>query len=220
MIDDAALEAEALRVYRRYMTEIVEGLNLCPWAAKARREGHVTERVLLCPEPSVDASLAAIDELAADEMVEIGLLIYPRLSVARLPFEEFVAEIRVAEERRHEIGEVPFAMAAFHPEAAPDLGNPERLIPFIRRSPDPTIQLVHRDVLDRVRSGTADGTSFVDLDKVDPETLLGGEPEVPLRERVARTNADTIKDVGVAEVEAMLADIRRDRDESYARLVR
>ena len=34
---ESALRNEALRVYRRYMLEVVEGFTLCPWAAAARR---------------------------------------------------------------------------------------------------------------------------------------------------------------------------------------
>src|SRR5262249_32562635 len=41
----AALSEEAVRVYRRYQIEIVEALNLCPWAERARLEGRVREVV-------------------------------------------------------------------------------------------------------------------------------------------------------------------------------
>ena len=44
---ESALRSEALRVYRRYMLEVVEGFTLCPWAAAARRDGHVVECVIL-----------------------------------------------------------------------------------------------------------------------------------------------------------------------------
>ena len=60
------------------------------------------------------------------------------------------------------VGESPFAMAAFHPDAAADLDDPERLIPFLRRTPDPTIQLVRQEALERVRGRHPQGTAFVD----------------------------------------------------------
>ena len=59
------LEAEALRVYRRYQREVVEALNLCPWAERARLEGRVTERVLLQRSAESQLSLRAIRELEA-----------------------------------------------------------------------------------------------------------------------------------------------------------
>ena len=220
-MSDDALIAEALRIYRRYATEIIERHGFCPWAERARLEGHVTERVLVQQDPADMApSLAAISELAGNPAIEIGLLIYPRLELGRVDFDHFTAELRRADTPRHELGTVPFAMAAFHPDARPDLSDAERLIPFIRRSPDPTIQLVRQSVLERVRSRSPEGTAFLDPASLDLERLLAEQADapVPLRQRIARTNRDTVSRVGVGEVEAQLAEIFRDRDQSYARL--
>jgi len=219
-MSDAELVREALRIYRRYATELIERHGFCPWAERARNEGHVTERVLTQSGTTDTApSLAAIAELDADAEIEIGLLIYPRLPLGRLDFEHFVALIRRDDTARHELGSVPFALAAFHPDARADLSDPERLIPFIRRSPDPTIQLVRQSVLERVRSRSPEGTAFIDPGSLDLERLLAEQkkPPVPLRQRIARANQETIAELGVAELEAQLDDILRDRDETYAR---
>jgi hypothetical protein len=219
-MSDAELVREALRIYRRYATEIIERHAFCPWAERARQEGHVAERVLTQSDTTDTApSLAAIAELDADAETEIGLLIYPRLPLGRLDFEHFVAHIRRDDTARHQLGSVPFAMAAFHPDARADLSDPERLIPFIRRSPDPTIQLVRQSVLERVRSRSPEGTAFIDPASLDLERLLAAQekPTAPLRQRIARANQQTVAEVGVAELEAQLDDILRDRDESYAR---
>jgi hypothetical protein len=216
-MSDDELIREALRLNRRYVTEIVEGLDLCPWAARALREGHVARRVIVeRGDAGMPASLDAIAELARDETAEIGLLIYPRVDAGRLEFERFVGRLRERDAARHELGSIPFAMAAFHPDAPADLSDPERLIPFLRRSPDPTIQLVRESVLERVRG--SEGTSFVDLSSIDLAALSALEPSRSLRERIAGANLEMIARVGVAEVERRLADILRDRDESYARL--
>lgn len=216
MFDDE-LVREALRVNRRYVTEIVEDLGLCPWAARAMREGRVSRRVVVeGGSAQVSASLDVMAELAADETTEIGLLIYPRFDLGRFEFERFVACLRDRDAARHELGTIPFAMAAFHPEAPADLSDAERLIPFLRRTPDPTIQLVRESVLERIRG--SEGTSFVDLNLIDLDDLASlGSPR-SLRERIASTNLEVVACVGVAEVERRFADIRRDRDESYARL--
>ena len=213
---DEALIAEALRIYRRFAVEVVEGLSLCPWAEHARKSGRVTERVLLTERRDVSAVQAVIAEHAERADVEILLVIFPRLTLDRRGFALFVADLARAEADRHEIGTVPFAMAAFHPDAPADLSDAERLIPFLRRSPDPTIQLVRRSVLEAVRQRAPEGTEFVDLRLLDPK-VLEADRTPSLRARIAEENLHTVRRVGVAEIERLLADIRADRDASYAR---
>jgi hypothetical protein len=212
------LEREALRVYERYVIEVVEAYDLCPWAASARRDGHVRELVILRENSAVPRkSAAAIASLVDDPVIEVALLIYPDLELGRLEFDGFVRALRDLDAERHEIGAIPFAMAAFHPDAAPDLREAERLIPFLRRTPDPTVQLLRRTALDRVRGKSPQGTEFVDIHLLAPEALQKSEPP-SLRKRIAQTNLETVEAVGIRELEAIFTDIRRDRCESYARL--
>lgn len=204
---------EAVRVYRRYQLEIVEACGLCPWAERARLDGHVRERVIL-GDPLREA-LAHIGELAADDDVEIGLLLFPKLTLGRAEFDRFIAKLQDADRDRHALGRIPFMFAAFHPDAAADLTHPERLIPFLRRTPDPTIQLVRAAVVDRMRSRAPRGTQFFD------PSLLEAPPAAPgpeLREKIAQTNMATVKRMGVGELRAKLDDILRDRDATYRAL--
>jgi hypothetical protein len=215
---ESALRREALRVYRRYMLEVVEGFTLCPWAAAARRDGHVVEAVILAEnQADPQQSLALLESLKGRVETDIALFIYPDLELDRLGFESFVRTLRERDAARHELGTIPFAMAAFHPEARPDLNEPERLIPFLRRTPDPTIQVVRCTALERVRGNSQEGTSFFDLADLGTLPLPQKEP-VSLRQRIARANLDTALEVGVDTLEALFQDIRRDRDESYARI--
>lgn len=217
---EEALTREALRVYRRYAVEVVEQLGLCPWAERARQEGHVAERVVLTHEATdLDATLALIEELDQRPEIEIILAIYPRLALAQKAFEGFVRHVRERDGERHPLGEIPFAMAAFHPDSPAVLADPERLIPFLRRTPDPTIQLVRRSVLERVRGRRSQGTAFVDVSQLDLAALDAAlsAPE-DLRVVIARTNLETVQSKGVEAVEALLADIRQDRDRAYAEL--
>ncbi|HTM46909.1 MAG TPA: DUF1415 family protein [Polyangiaceae bacterium] len=214
---DAALVAQALRIYRRYQLEFVEALNLCPWAERARLDGKVTERVLLHVQDFVTETLRVIDDLEAQEQFEIGLLIYPQLRVDRPQFDRKVADLGEAYRQRTEMHSPVFAMAAFHPDAPAVLTHAERLIPFIRRSPDPTIQLVRATALDRVREGSPEGTHFVDPASINLLTLPP-KRDLPLRERIARANLRTIERVGVDAAEGILQSIFKDRDESYARI--
>jgi hypothetical protein len=213
---DEALARDAVRLYRRYQLEIVEASNLCPWAARARVEGRVKERVVVAGEEgeALSTSLAHIAELAKEAQVEVGLLLFPRFTAGRAVFETFVGRVRDADAARYELGQVPLMFAAFHPDAAADTSDPERLIPFLRRTPDPTIQVVRASVLDRVRAGTPQGTQFFDV-----RALEGGSEYVPpLRERIARANLATLERLGVETFEERLRAIFRDRDESRARL--
>jgi hypothetical protein len=215
---DDALRSEALRVYRRYASEVVEAFTLCPWATAAQRDGHVTECVILA-ENQADPlqSLGLLASLAEQLEIDVALFIYPDLELDRLSFEGFVRTLRERDAARHEVGTIPFAMAAFHPDARADLKEPERLIPFLRRTPDPTIQVVRCSALDRVRGASQEGTSFMDLADLATLPLPQKEP-VSLRQRIAQANLDTTLEVGVGVLEALFQDIRRDRDESYARL--
>src|SRR5262249_34670628 len=134
----------------------------------------------------------------------------------RLEFDAFVARVQVDASELHPIGEAPFALAAFHPDAAADLQTAERLVPFLRRTPDPCVQAVRMSVLQRVRSGTPQGTQFVDVASI--LEFLERKEEIPLRERIARANLATVREASVDEVERRLADIRSDRERTYAAL--
>jgi hypothetical protein len=216
---DEAWEREALRLHRRYQVEIVEAFGLCPWAERAARDGRIRERVVLQTD-AADAgpSLAAIDDWMRDTGAEVGFLIYPRLETTRQGFHEFTALVRDADTPRHALGEVPFVFAAFFPEAAPETSDPERLIPFLRRTPDPTIQMLRASVLDGIRNGASQGTQFVNIASLEAAFTGTGNP--PLRERIARTNLETARRVGLEAMTRLLDDIRRDRHETYARLER
>ncbi len=212
-------QGEALRLYRRYQFEIVEACGLCPWAEPARLHDKVREKVLVQQDgESFEPSLEAITAWAADPTVEVGLLIYPRVKLGRRPFEDFVTALRNTDAARYEVGRIPFAMAAFHPDADANMTEAERLIPFLRRTPDPTLQLVRGSVLERVRSGTPQGTQFMDVQSLGALVLPTEPAAIPLRERIARTNLATTERMGLPELTRRLDDICRDREETYRAL--
>lgn len=215
---DAALVHEAERLYERYALEVVEHFDLCPWAAQARREGATRARVLLQDNPlDLNPSLESIDALAGERELAVVFFIYPRLHVDRLDFEHFLRRLRHTDSQRHPIEGIPFAMAAFHPDAPADLGDPDRLVPFIRRTPDPTLQLVRREALESVQARSRTGTAFADLWMLSPEGR-NQEAGPSVRERIARRNFETVQSAGVDALEAVFRDIARDRAETYARI--
>ena len=184
----AALVTEALRVNARYVEEVVIGWGLCPWAARAWSDGQVTQRVFTAAEPEVAPVAAFVDELVAKPDAAIGLAIFPRVTSAVGAWERFAEQVRRA--RR------AFRAAAFHPDYAPPENgaplDPARLVPFIRRTPDPTLQLVRASLLENLRGQISDD--------------------------VGRANHAVVTARGPAALDALLADIRRDRDAAYSRL--
>lgn len=215
---DDDIASEVVRIYQRYAREVVERFDFCPWATRARREGAAEPHVLLGQDPDdFLASLQLIQALAARPSISVGLLIYPRFDFGRLDFEHFVRRLRQADAERHAPGQIPFAMAAFHPRAAPDLDDAERLVPFLRRSPDPTIQLVRCEALAAVRGEPTNGTSLVETWMMSPAGLVT-HAALGVRERIALNNLHTVREVGPSAIDTLLADIERDRAQSYARL--
>jgi len=217
-VDLIRLEAEARRVYHRYATEIVEELGLCPWAKAAREAGQVAVMVAVQTVAGSEEALAMIAEVAARPDIKIGLLLFPRWIGSKVEFEHFASRVRELDEVRYPRGGTPFAIADFHPDAEPDTASPERLVSFIRRTPDPTLQLVRRSVLAEVRLSENQGTKFFDPARFSLDDLPTNQAD-PLHERIARANQRTLLDAGIEQVRAQLDDIRRDRDRSYAACV-
>jgi hypothetical protein len=197
---DAALVTEALRLNTRYVDEVVLAWNLCPWAEKAFADGQVRQRVRLADTPAPEDVLPFLDELEADPALSIGLLIFPLVETTAPAFDAFAERVRRADHaRRPDAATSPrapsFFLAAFHPAAPVSFTTPPQLVSFVRRTPDPTLQLVRTSALRRV---------------------TGEDPSVS--DDVTRRNFETVNDRGAAALDAVLRDLRRDRDESYARL--
>ncbi|MEM9491719.1 MAG: DUF1415 family protein, partial [Myxococcota bacterium] len=157
-MDDTRLRTEAIRVYQRYAIEVVEALGLCPWARRARLDGRVRCEVELAAEPRLERLLPRLAALANDPDTDITLLIFPRLHADPRQFRQFMSEIRDGHTADCGAQTNPLLMADFHPDGEPDMASPARLISFIRRTPDPTIQLVRRTALDGVKRSADEGT--------------------------------------------------------------
>jgi hypothetical protein len=197
---DAKLVAEALRLNTRYVDEVVLAWNLCPWAERAFRGGEVCQRVLLSATPGPGDALPFLAELEAAPALSIGLLIFPRLATTAPAFDAFAERVRRADHaRRPDAATSPpapsFFVAAFHPDAPVTFTTPPQLVSFVRRTPDPTLQFVRTSVL---RRATGEGPAVSD--------------------DVTRRNFETVNARGAAALDAVLRDLRRDRDGSYARL--
>jgi hypothetical protein len=195
----AALTREALRLNDRYLREAVIGFGLCPWAERAISGGELRRHVVGDAEPSLAAALAFIDELArAGSAVSVAMLIFARAAVASPAFDRFTEEVRRADRERCRVqGRKDFVMAAFHPDAATSFSNRYQLISFLRRTPDPTIQLVRAEILDALRAARPS-----------------------LSDDIAEQNFARVNAQGPGLLDGVLRDTRRARDESYESLSR
>jgi hypothetical protein len=145
-------------VHDRWLREIVEDLNLCPFARRSRELGRVHRPVFLgdgAAPTAGDAADALARVIARSEDPEIVLLTFVlgREDPRQNPdvFEDFTRAIR----EHWEASPRPrWFMVAFHPGLAPDptrAPTPQSLVLELRRTPDPVIQCVRSEVLDEVR---------------------------------------------------------------------
>src|SRR5271156_4576904 len=86
---------EAKRLHERYLTEVVEAYDLCPWAQRARLGGHTRVSVVLEADGTALESSAAILGGWVDERMDVGFLIFPHVPLGRLEFDRFVAHLRI-----------------------------------------------------------------------------------------------------------------------------
>src|SRR5262245_48134154 len=137
---ELVIEAHARRLLDRYLVEVVERFDLCPWAAPARRRGDVRVEVVV-PGAPADAVTAAVARIAADEGAALGMVVLAASSIAPAALRRL----------RDELVRPDVAIADFHPDGAGDLASPARLVPVLRRSPDPMLQVVRWSVLEAAR---------------------------------------------------------------------
>ncbi len=195
---------EVRRLLDRYLIEIVEGYDLCPWARGSRVAGEVGIDILW-GTPTVEMWVAAALPLLATSRVV--MVVAPELAIGRIALH------RVREEVSSRIGTA--GVAEFHPDAEADTATPARLVPYLRRSPDPMLQLVPLALLESVRSPPPAASLARQAE------LLGGNltesPRDDIADRIAADNhARVMRDR--AEIAARFIEIEADRARSYARV--
>lgn len=186
--DEAEVRA-ALSRNDRYLLEFIEALAICPYARSCRESGRLHREVALSIESPEEAAarIVALEFEIAQE-IEVALLILPHLKMAAAPFERFVGQVqRSYKDAKSERGQpIAFFVVAFHPGLSMQLHNHNVAVRFMRRSPDPTIQLVRPEAIERVRG------------ERDAETMSRQIAEAGLR---------AVKEHGPDELAALLAAI-------------
>ncbi len=200
-----AKSAEVRRILDRYLVEVVEAYDLCPWARSARLGGEITVDVVW-RMPTVDAWVAAATTALALPSTRVAMIVAPECTLDRDALGALRDEVAAR---------IPTAgVAHFHPDATLDLASPARLVPFVRRSPDPLLQLVPLAILDGVRAAPPV------TDRAHQAQMLGGHAQPPREDvaaRIARVNHATVV-ADHAAIAATLDAIAEDRRAAYARV--
>jgi hypothetical protein len=200
---DAAWADEARRLVLRYLTEVVERFDLCPWARPARLRGELWIDVV---DP--DGAAAAITRFLAAEDKVVGLIVVPGLDGPPARLRAIRDELLAGPLGRQ------VALADFHPAAELDGSHASRLVPFLRRAPDPMLQAVrHADLASLHRHPPP-------MSPADQAAVLAGKHVAPFVDpvaAVATTNLATFA-AEQAAITAVLDEIHADRARSYRAL--
>jgi hypothetical protein len=195
---------EVRRVLERYLVEIVEAYDLCPWARTSRTNGELAVEILW-GTPTFQMWVDAANRVFAPN-TKVAMLVAPELAITRSELHD------VRDQVAREVGTL--GIAEFHPDAAYDGKTPARLVPFLRRAPDPLLQCVPLALLDQVRGPPLTVDRSVQIAMLVKEGGLHAvKPDIA--SRIASANHARVER---AEVEAKLAAIAEDRAASYARV--
>jgi len=198
--EQECVERLALDANDRYVIDLLERENLCPYA-KAGRERGATARFVHFAETDDPEPVARVFEETAGSELEVVQVIFPLVEVEAQVFARFVNDITEALNRRRQ--RPVFASAALHPGLGFRRDTPAGLISLFRHAPDPTLQWVRLSTLDNIYRGRKGGTSFVDLSKLG--SVLEATPKRDLYDEIARANQATAERLGIDALEARLA---------------
>jgi len=167
---------------RRWISSIVIGLNLCPFAQRVFK----TDKIRYAVTEAAD-EIALLEDLAVElkalagsplETVETTLLIHPRAFADFLDYNDFLGE---AERWVLNLGlRGVIQIASFHPDYQFDGTEPDAVENFTNRSPYPMLHLLREESVTEVAG--------------DPEELLA----------IPRRNIETLRSLGKEKVLEML----------------
>jgi hypothetical protein len=196
--EPAEIERHARRLLDRYLVEVVERFALCPWAEPARRRGELRVEIV----HAIGDTYAAVARIAADPRAALGMVVLAASAITPLELRKL----------RDDAIRPDVAIADFHPLGAGDLATPARLVPLLRRSPDPMLQVVRWSVLEAARRAPPPP------DLAAQARLLAGHAttaEPRPSDAIARANHAAISADDAAALTAILDDLARDRAASY-----
>ncbi len=186
-----ALALEVRRIHDRYAREIVQGYGLCPFLRDADT-AFGCFCVVLDREPSADSATRAVLEASSD----VVHLVYPLIATPARAFERYATAF-VRGLAAH-MNRAP-VHATFHPELSGERTTKSSLVGLVRRAPDPFVQLVPVGL-------QPGGTVFM-------------APHAPVLPPAHERGLDRLEPADVDVLIEKLAEIRADRNQSYAPLL-
>jgi hypothetical protein len=208
----------------RYLSDLVESHDICPYAKRCREDGRLARAVCWTTAPDVERAIEAIVALEnrAEDEIEVALLIFPGLSeLTWRRFDEFHAAVRQRYEERFG-RDASYYVVPFHPDYDRVDRDQGTLVRFWRKSPDPTFQFVSIEALEPLRKKQHEITQSrmaaeLLAQKKDPKALIDALADKRLRpsasELVAMNNLKSYRTLGAATFErihAQLSDVEGD----------
>jgi uncharacterized protein len=172
----------AIEATRRWIADVVIGLNLCPFARRVFDGGLIRFTVTEVADAKslravLESELRTLNETAAGE-VETAILIHPLALADFRDYNDFVASADDLIERMGLRGVIQ--IAGFHPRYQFAGTRPDDVENYTNRSPFPMLHLLREDSISKVND--------------DPEKVAG----IPER------NIATMRALGLAKVKEML----------------
>lgn len=193
-------------IHMDYVTQVVEDLDVCPFARRSRNMGRVLRPMFFVSSdvPEMGAVADVVAQCVVDHPdVEIILLTFicPQTHAWHRP-DAFEAGLRQLREAYEQASHERFYMVSFHPNVdASKSPTPDNFVSQLRRTPDPVIQCVRSDVLDQVRKQANERKHLQMLDELERQygpmepglkaTLLASAPENHLSAGIAQKNFET-----------------------------
>lgn len=205
---DERKQSDALARNERYLREAIEALAFCPYAAPARLEGASLRRVYEGTLPSApnDALHEIMDAIASPGGPDVAQLIFPDETDDPRDWDRRgKALVRAMHDQR---GASVVGVAPLHPHAPYKAHSPRAMVPLFRRAPDPTLQWIALDALDRVRAGRPRGEVLLPRDPDEARELLARLQKPSLADAIANANYERASAMGLAAVEALFASFR------------
>ena len=180
----------------RWQAELIEAFGICPYARRCREENRMMRDVLDATDADLPEVLTAAlvglhrQPLRAEKQWEIALILCPAVTLDAGHFERLVRQSsdQAVAQVRNEGVDPQFVAVAFHPQLAYAPTDPYKLLGFWRRSPHPTVQLVHLPTLNRLSSAHIP-PKYVDPDDLTSvRALLGQDISGDLADRIALAN--------------------------------
>lgn len=179
----------------QYLKGFIEAFDVCPFARTCRERGQLHRAVLqgqgdVLAAQVVDHVLALHD---GDASIEVALLIMPDIGLNAREFEWFVTEVaaRVTAARLAQGAQPAFHLVAFHPDLTWRDDDAYRLVGLMRRSPDPTLQLVRISVLAGLRGHAVEEKVYMTREEAEGLDLAARQPQRSLSTRIAEANLRT-----------------------------